>query len=1013
MRNAIAFWAGRPVAVTMILAALLGFGIWAGAALPRERLPRLNVPRVLVEASYPGMAAAEIRSLIALPLEDALASVKGAQSVRSVSRDGLCSVILDFAWGEDPAVCASRAREAIDGAYPALPEGAAKPIALPYEADGTPLAVVSVAAVNGDPSLARRLAEYELRARFRRVEGVSLVTVVGGREREILVSVDPQRAAARGMTVSGLARLLSRESADIPAGTVTEGERELVVVAQGRPASAAALSSLVLRAPSGSFALSDLAQVSERGAPRRSVFVADGEERIALEIRARPNSDRSATAKRIRAEVAAANAAFGSDAEVRVLSDSSLPVSRGISGLLASALLGAAASAAAIAFFLKDARASALVAASIPLSAAASFSILALLGKSLNGMSLGGIALGIGMISDNAVVVVDLLAASLGSACRRPSAEACADQAARVAASTFGGAATTCIVFLPVLFLPGPIGALFSDLAVSLVAAVGAGWLFSLFSLPALYRVFWTPSSAAGRPPRPAPYLRAYRKALSGAFRKPLPVAAVSLGLALGGAALTATRPAGFLTRGAETELEVVASFPPGTSLDRVAREGAVLSAALGESPSTLLAFGAAGAEADAPFRRSSGDYRRELLILRCPLTGGVSAAAAAEDIRVRARSVLRSDVALSVRPPLDPTAAVLGLTGARRIAARGSTPEEASSRAEAARDALLRESGKAVASAETTPSGKRAELRATPKREASAHLGIAVSDVAENARVATEGVVVARLEIEGRGIDVRLSAHSSGEDALSALSCLPVSSRPLPAAAAARIDLGEGRAAFARVERSDAAFVDAVASVQGDKRLEAAIRELCARSPGLSIADESAFRRYSSDLALTVGLTVVLLYLALGAQFESFILPFILLSSSPLALAGAGPALALAGAGLDSGSGVGLIVLFGTAVNNALTLWEHASEKARAGADGAAACFSGAVGRLRPILATTATTVVALVPIVLLSPPSAQKSMAAAMLGGMIASTALSLFAVPLLLFGYLRGRPRQGEAR
>jgi multidrug efflux pump subunit AcrB len=278
----------------------------------------------------------------------------------------------------------------------------------------------------------------------------------------------------------------------------------------------------------------------------------------------------------------------------------------------------------------------------------------------------------------------------------------------------------------------------------------------------------------------------------------------------------------------------------------------------------------------------------------------------------------------------------------------------------------------------------------------------------------ASEGIVTGSLEIEGRRLDVRLKGGSGGNPHVF------LETLPLPLAGEQgqgnlvflgslnRIERREAEAVLARQDRSDVIYLDLVPSPGGEKKTAALAAGIAASAPrelpGLSRADESVFSRYRYALVLTIIMVLILLYLSLGAQFESFILPFILMLSIPFSLAGAGPVLFLSGAYLDSGAVLGLVTLFGLAVNNGIILYEVSEEKIRKGLAPVQAVYSGAVERFRAGLITTMTTAFALLPLAFSPLGASQRSMAAAMLGGIIASTLLSFLVMPPIFIPFLK---------
>jgi multidrug efflux pump subunit AcrB len=352
----------------------------------------------------------------------------------------------------------------------------------------------------------------------------------------------------------------------------------------------------------------------------------------------------------------------------------------------------------------------------------------------------------------------------------------------------------------------------------------------------------------------------------------------------------------------------------------------------------------------------------------------------------------------------------LLGLSSFKTLAVKGSNREETEARAGAAIAFLTQEAGAALASVEKRPSGLRPELRLIPNREAAAFLGVSAVEMAGTVYAASEGIVTGSLEIQGRRLDVRLKGDS-GRNPMVFLETLPLPSAgeqagPVFLGSLNRVERRETEAALARQDRSDVIYLDLVPSPGEEKKTAALAASATAprKLPGLSRADESVFSRYRSALILTIIMVLILLYLSLGAQFESFILPFILMLSIPFSLAGAGPVLFLSGAYLDSGAVLGLITLFGLAVNNGIILYEVSEEKIRKGLAPVQAVYSGAVERFRAALITTMTTVFALIPLAFSPLGASQRSMAAAMLGGIIASTMLSFLVMPPIFIPFLK---------
>ena len=1003
---------------------MLLLALFMGAAhslrlLPLDRLPEIIFPRVTVETSYPGMGAAEVRQSVTIPLEDSLSAVKGLEGIRSISRDGSSLVILGFRWGTVPTRAAALVREAIDLVYPGLPQGVSKPALISGDPADEPHAIVAVHSVSGDNSFARKLAEYELRARFRRLDGAGTVIVSGGEIPEIRIKADSARLAARSLNGNDLAGMIAYEISDFPAGSAREGSRELTVVSSGRPRSERELSGLVISSESGPLRIGDLAGTAREISPKQSLFIFQNREQAALEIYRRSGADPVRLSREIKKVIDECSVLFSNDAEISLVYDSSPSIIRGLRDLGVSGGFAALAVILILALFMGRFSYSVLAAFALPVSSSAAIIALAAAGRSLNSMSLGGLALGMGLVSDTSVIVLDLFCRSFGSRAEIPSPDEAGMAAASVSLSSLAGALTTCIVFIPVIFLPGPLGALFGDLALTLIVSVSAGWFYAQFCLPSLFCFFVRKNShrETEAPKKPGKSV-VYGFFLKKALRRPVPLIAVSFLASFAGFALLLFRPVEFITPDAVSEIEVSADFLPGTPPDGAIKWGIAISETLSALPEISSLYGRMGAEADDPSRRADPDYRRERLLFRCFMKKSGGAEAVLEKIRDSLRDTHPAPGSVFCMPvinagyPEDRTVRTLELSPALTLAAKGNSLGESSVRADAAAALIRRVAGSALESLSLRPSGTRPQLRLVPRRELCATMGFSASEIAASVYAASEGIVAGSMEIGGHPLEIRVSG-TIREDSPDTLKNLPLSvpvggqyTGPVYLGSLVDIEWIEAETALARQDRSDVVYLDLYPAAGKEKTIRSAAEKLAAN---VTRADESVFVRYRAALITTVILVLVLLYLSLGAQFESFLLPLILMLSVPFSLAGAGPALFLSGASLDSGSVLGLVALFGLSVNNGIVLYEISEEKIRSGLSPAAAVYSGALLRFRPVLLTTLTSIFALLPLVISPLGNSQRSMAATMLGGIIVSGFLAFFALPPIFIRFL-GRGKNG---
>jgi multidrug efflux pump subunit AcrB len=1008
MNELIKLFIRRPVTVVMILAAVIIAAVFSLFSMPVNRLPDFSVPRVMVETVYQGMAAEEVRSFVTIPLEDGLSPIKGLEKMRSVSRDNRSIISLDFRWGTDPMAASVLVREAVDAVYPSLPEGTRKPSVMTSDsAGGEPHAVIAIMSHNGNAQFERKLAEYELRARLRRIDGAGSVVLVGGEVTEERLTLDMPRLSALGLSPQEFAGLLSQETSDIPAGNARDGNMELVITASGRPESTSALSKIILPLNNGSIRPQDAGRLYSASAKKESVFVYNGKEAAALEVFRRPGADPLRLSKEIQKTVKEASSLFSRDAQIEIVSDASPSLLSRINGLLISAALGVLAVFCVLLFFIRRLKYSLLAALSIPVSAAAGICLLSITGRSLNSMSLSGLAMGIGLVSDISVIILDLLNRSFEKkdtvpTTTPPESEEIGNKVFSIAGSSVASTLTTALVFLPVIILPGPLGSLFGDTAVAIVASVAAGWIYAQFCLPSLYRLFFN-LNTKNTVFRDGSLEKKYSKFLLHLLKYPVKVFTGAALVVIIGSLLIFTRPVVFISPDEAEEVWVSENYPSGTLLEASSITGKEISRIVSGLPSVKTVYGRAGAEEEDAAGRADIDYRKEDFTLRCVLKKGAKPEKAFAEIRSAMEEFDQQP--FSVFFPKDKTEVLLGLSSLRTFVINGKDREELLERVDTAQEAFK----SARAEVNFRPRGERPELRLYPNREAAAYLAVAAAQMAETLYTLNEGVVASRLEIEGRPLDVRVTGESaSAGDIISRLEKIPLKTaqgKTVYLGSLGRIERREAEASLARLDRSDVIYADIA---QGKKMTEAA-NKTAARFPWFKGADESVFVRYRNLLFLYVFLVIILLYMVIGAQFESFLLPLILMLSIPFSLAGAGPLLLVTGSLIDSGAVFGLAALFGLVVNNSLILFEVSSEKIDAGLSIAAAVYHGASERLQAILITTATTVFALLPLVLSPMGNSQKSMAAVMLGGLAASTLLSLFAIPPVLIMFFKWKLRK----
>ena len=1015
MRGLIAAALRRPTATLMVFAGVMILGAAAALNLRLELLPELTIPKLTVSTSYPGLPASEVRSLITIPLEDQLTSVKGVKRVSSVSRDSLSIVTLEFSWGEDMVSAAVRTREGIDVAYTTLPSDAGKPQVLPTEAGERPIAIVAVRPRSGDLSFARRLGEREIRTRLQQVDGVGSVVLAGGAVDEVVVSVDQSRLASKGLTMNDVATLVAKNNYDYPTGTVTEGGQEFLVKASGTVTDPAALGAFRFLGNRSALRLSDISFISLGQRERLSFFQVNGAEAVGLSVMKRKGASPIRVSAGLKEEVARLAASYGKDLDILIVSDGSLFIAASLRNLALSTLAGSLIAFIVLIVFIRDLRTSALLMLSLPIAITVTLLALQAFGRTINIMSLGGLALGIGMIVDNNVVILENLQK------RHTGSRATTDSVLRhtleLATSRLGSTLTLTVVFLPVIFLPGLLGPLFTDLSLSVIFAQIASFLTSITLMPVLFLLL---ERRAAR--RPTLQIRAwsdrlFRRSLLSTFRKPWTIVTAVAVLTGLGALCVPLLGFDFMPAQDTGEIDVTVTMPYGTELERSASVSTESARVCAKIPGVRGVYARAGGEPEDSQYYADPEERREIIHLRVLLARGrsqsTSAVAAAMRSSLRIESaVVEVTLSGSIITPL------LGLgKGGRAIVVKGTTQAEAQSRARtiSARFKPGGPSGHLAARVNLQPEGERSEVRLIPNRDAVTVAGLSLADLAETVRNAITGSYPSRMSMEGRDLEVRVRVDrrqaSRPED-------LPAIVVGTPGGSEARLsELVRMRSepsvpALYRRDKADAVIVAVEPAAGRDHGVVTEISSLEKRYEWVKSVEGSVLAENINALLAAFALVIILLYLVLGAQFESFLLPALLLTALPLSFSGISLALAISGKPISFDSALGIIVLFGIAVNNSIILYETYSARQKAGVPMVAAVYQGTSDRMRPILITMLITVLSLLPIAIdLSHTSAESGMAVAIIGGLFVSTVLTLFVLPPLFILYLRGRGRRGN--
>ncbi len=1072
----------RPVAVWMLFLAVILLGVISYVRLPIDLLPDVSYPRLVIYTSYPDVAPAEVERLVTERIEAQAAAVPGVEHLSSVSREGVSLVTLRFAWGTDMDFAMLNVRERMDNVRESLPPTATRPAILRVDPESEPIMTLSVA--GADLWETKDLAETVFRRRLEQLDGVAQAAVTGGLEREIQIEVDPNLLDAYGLTIEQISTALDQANVSAPGGTILQGRyryplrtlgefqtvqemgavvvaRQAVGTGQGGAATGGQGST-----PTQGFRvvrLRDVARVVDGFAERESVARYEGEESVGLLVFKESGANTVRVAEAVEAVLEELAIEYPSirvdiaDSQAGFIADS-------ISNVVQALVFGGILAFLVLFLFLRDPRYPVAIALAIPISVVGTFALMDAAGVSLNIMSLGGLALGVGMLVDNSIVVLENIFRHREELGEGPVAAAAAG-AEEVQAAITASTLTTISVFGPIIYVEGVAGELFKDLSLAVAFSLLASLLVALTLLPSLAarfaggpRVEDEPDDASAG--RPEGILRTLAWGAKGVLLAPFRLVAgvwrlgsalvVFWGKEIGGALAVVFGP---VIEAFDRRFERFAEWYHGILGASLDRPGRVI-AASGLALALTLAV-ASGLQRDLLPRVDQGAFtiRLELeegsaLDRTLEAADAIEAAALADpdieaifsnigrDVRayaegeeasglhtatfqVRVRQGVQTDDvadrmrALASRFPSGALSVETGqatalgamLGGSEADVAVRVRSEDLDAAFAVADQVRSRLAGIAsIGNARVGTERGQPQVHVEIDRAACASYGIDPRAVANVIERAMRGDIATEFVDFDRKIDVVVRYPDDMRFARATLDGLRVQGVPVRQLVDVRDAVGP-----AEVHREDQARVVPVYAdvVQGGldqaiAEIESALADIPpTRDVRWEVGGENEeMRRSFRDLAFAFGLALILVYMILAAQFESFVHPLTILIAVPLALVGAVLALILTGQGLNTMSLIGVVILVGIVVNDAIVKVDFINRARSRGDDLRTSILEAGRVRLRPIVMTTVTTVLGLLPMALgIGRGSDLRApLAIAVIGGLIVATALTLIVVPVV---------------
>lgn len=1000
----------------MFTALVLG-GLFLLFKLPVELLPSLSQPRLTVLTVYEHAPPQEVEALVTRRLEAVLGTVAGVRRISSVSSEGLSSISLFFDWGHDISPAAASVREKLDAVVDELPRHADPPLVLHFDPSQAP--VITLALSGEDLMALRLLAREELADELQTLKGVAQVRISGGLAPEVQVLADRGRLSAHRVDLATLVKKIEQSNLNAPAGEVVVRGLEMQVRTLGRFSVPAQILEVPLTSTeSGSVVLvSEVAKVEATHKDITGFARVDGRAAVLLGILKEPQANTVEVSSLVRERCRKMAGQLPAGVKLTVVDDVAPFITDSLQGLRDLVVLGGLLAFGLLVAFLRRPGAAALVVLSVPVSLLATLALMYAAGVGLNLMSVGGLALGVGMLVDGSIVVLEAFHRHR----RRGKEPLAAAQRAlsEVRGGLLAGAATTCVVLVPLVFMTGLAQQLFLDFAYTLAASLAVSLLVALFLLPAM--LVWRPGKTPPAEQGPGRLERAFDPVLQWCLGRRALVVLASVLVLVAGAWGLWSLGASLLPELGEGRLVVRLSLPPEAGVEQLGQ-------VVDRAEKLLMADGAvaslvtrAGVDSERDRLDGRGPGHPGQALITVVLKEGMAVRPATAELRKHLSEALKSGPGLRVQVLPAGDLAALGGDALEAPELLVLTGEELPQLRELGAKMLQKIAAlPVIASTRLQGAELTSQLIVRVRRPVAASLGVTVEQVAGEVRRAVQGEVAGRLIKGNRESDIRVRLQKSHRKSPRELGRLPLTTEDggmVLLSQVASLREGKGPVEVLRSERRRAVILRG--QVRGAPFSLGQARAFRAAGqvklpPGYRLEPGSSQRGLMQSLgalAFALGLALLLIYVILVVQFESLSEPLvILLGLLPVA---AGPALVLKLMDIPVSALVllGFVVLLGMAVNASILLVSYAGRLRTQGRSPAEALRQAARVRLMPILLSTLTTVLGALPLCLGwgGAAAVSRPLALTVAAGLLASLPASLLLVPVLQSLFTRHRPEE----
>jgi len=997
----------RPVLATVISLILLIFGLFSFIQLPVREFPDVDPPVVNVATNYKGASAEVMESQVTRVIENAVAGISGIKSITSTSREEASRVNIEFYLSRDIDSAAADVRDKVSRATRSLPEEADAPTIQKADADESPIMSLSIVSSSMDRLEMTDYANRVLINRFSAVNGVASARVWGARDYSMRIWLDKNKLAARELTVKDVESALRRENVELPSGRIESTNREFTVRTESGLREPDQFGNIVVGSPRAKYLvrLRDVAQIEKAAENTRSEVRINNRTAIGIAILKQSKSNTLEVADGVRGELASLRATLPEGMQIDISYDESTFIGQSIYEVFHALGVALVLVVGVVFFFLRSVRATIIPAVAIPVSIIASFTIMAALGFSINVLTLLAFVLAIGLVVDDAIVVLENVHRRIEMG--EPPLLAAVRGSRQIGFAVIATTLVLVAVFLPIAFIGSSVGRLFAEFGVAVAFAVLFSGLVALSLTPMMCSRMLRPTHDEGRfvkltEPIFEGMNRGYAIMLDWSLKFPYAIVAIGIAASLASAVLFMTLRHEFAPVDDRGSFSISITGPEGASFDYMQNAVAQVEAAL------------------TPI--SDRGLIERIFTSVAP---GFDNTSPVNTARITVRLVdwsKREETAAQIVAELSPAmrnmpwvrALVLNPPGlGRRIAnapvqfaIMGDTYEELVR----VRDKILEAAAEndRLVNLVSDYDERKPQLRVDIDRNRASDLGVSVRDIGETLQTLLGSRVVTTYTERGELYDVILQAQAGDRSTPRDLSNVFVRSsrdRLIPLANLVTLTDVAGPSELRRLDRMRAITIQAALAPgytlgEALNYLEETAKPLLQPNMRTGYRGESRdFRESSSALYVTFIFSIIIVFLVLAAQFESFVNPFVILLSVPLAITGALGALLLADVSINVYSQIGMILLVGLVAKNGILIVEFSNQLRNEGHDILTAVRDASISRLRPIVMTSITNIFAALPLAMASGAGAESRAAIGIviIGGVLFSTVLTLVVIPV----------------